>query len=168
MLQTFLRFFTPLRYDARMSALHQQRSLRLPYRAAREALHAKLAPLAASARSARIELRAPLVAVKATHDVEAVFELSEDPLRFDEVWKVCWHPYGGGPYPDFEGTLAIRSRDGGRCTLELDGNYEPPLGQFGRVFDAVLGARIASATARELLADLAEEIEERTVTNQAS
>ena len=109
-----------------------------------------------------------MVAVKATHDVEAVFELSEDPLRFDEVWKVCWHPYGGGPYPDFEGTLAIRSRDGGGCTLELDGNYEPPLGQFGRVFDAVLGARIASATARELLADLAEEIEERTETIQAS
>ena len=151
-----------------MSALHQQRSLRVPYRAAREALHAKLAPLAASARSARIELRAPLVTMKATHDVEAIFELAEDPLRFDEVWRVCWHPYGGGPYPDFEGVLAVRSCDGGGCTLELDGQYEPPLGQFGRVFDAVLGARIASATARELLADLAEEIEERTATPQAS
>lgn len=159
------RFFTEVDYDRSMSSLHQHRRLNLSYPAARSALHRKLAPLAASARASRIELRLHLPLLKASRDVEARFAAAEDRLRFDELWSINWHPYGDGPFPDFEGTIAVRSREDGSCELELDGSYEPPLGHFGKLFDAVLGARIASATAREFLADLATQIEHDGVEN---
>jgi hypothetical protein len=43
--------------------------------------------------------------------------------------------------------------------LVLDGSYEPPLGSAGRIFDAVVGRRIAHATAADLLTHMRDYIE---------
>jgi hypothetical protein len=95
-------------------------------------------------------------------DVIVTFGEGADPLHFDQPWTVEWTPRGGGPYPDFEGTLTVRAdEDYASSVLELQGRYEPPLGAAGAAFDAVLGSRIASATAREFLRRLGQDIEER-------
>lgn len=74
---------------------------------------------------------------------------------------VRWSSEAGGPFPTFAGTLAIEAdEEYTSCRLALVGSYEPPLGIAGKVFDTVLGHRIALATARDLLGRLAEYIEQ--------
>jgi hypothetical protein len=46
-----------------------------------------------------------------------------------------------------------------RTALTLEGEYDAPFGAAGAVFDAVLGRRIASVTAKALLQDMKEFIE---------
>jgi len=66
-----------------------------------------------------------------------------------------WKPAGDGPYPRFRGTLGATAEGAaGPCTLTMTGEYDPPGGVIGRVFDAPLGALIARVTLRELLARL--------------
>lgn len=80
-------------------------------------------------------------------------------LRLYPCWTVRWTPAKSGSYPTFEGTLTLRGGDGpDSCRLEISGDYQPPLGAAGRAFDAALGSRIASATARGLLEDLAADV----------
>ena len=75
-------------------------------------------------------------------------------------YAVTWAPEHAGPYPTFNGDLAIESgEDYHSFYLVLNGTYEPPLGSLGAAFDAVLGRRIAQTTARNLLAVIADSIE---------
>ena len=82
-----------------------------------------------------------------------------DPARFDEVWTVQWSPQGGGPYPDFDGELAVVMHEG-HAVLQLTGSYVPPLGAAGAAFDRVAGSRIAAVTARSFLSSIASELEQ--------
>jgi len=85
-------------------------------------------------------------------DVTAKFETVEDPRHLTKPLHVTWSPTKGGPYPTFSGSLTIsEDEDYGNCILTLSGAYEPPLGVVGKGFDAVIGRRIAIATARRLL-----------------
>ena len=86
----------------------------------------------------------------------------EAPENLDDPWRVSWRPEPGGIYPSFEGVLTIVDADNARATiLELEGQYEPPLGMAGAAFDAAIGHRIATATANRLLAGIAAEIHDR-------
>ena len=77
---------------------------------------------------------------------------SEDEQHFEHITAVMWEPANGGPFPVFRGFLCVQSCDDyGSCKLVLEGDYRPPFGVAGRVFDAVVGRRIARATARDLL-----------------
>jgi hypothetical protein len=78
-------------------------------------------------------------------------------LLHDEL-KMRWTPIGGGPLPTFNGSLKMHP-EGGKTELVLAGEYEPPMGKMGEVFDAVIGKRIAEATAQALLHQLKENIE---------
>ena len=83
-------------------------------------------------------------------------------MHLDEPWKVHWTPKDGGPYPDFDGELTVRAdEEYDTCVLELRGNYRPPGGVAGKAFDAIVGSRIASATAHELLNSIAREVQQR-------
>ena len=80
---------------------------------------------------------------------------SEDERHFEHVTAVVWEPASGGPFPVFRGFLSVQSgEDHGSCKLVLEGDYRPPFGVAGRVFDAVIGRRIARVTARDLLRKL--------------
>ena len=79
-------------------------------------------------------------------------------------WSLSWEPIGGGPFPRFEGELTI---DTATPSLLLEGEYTPPLGAAGQVFDAVMGARIASVTALEFLRSVAEQMEHQHVLERA-
>jgi uncharacterized membrane protein len=77
--------------------------------------------------------------------------------RNDEM-DVSWTPKDGGPYRNFTGKILVRPASG-KTELELRGDYEPPLGFVGAAFDAIVGNRIAQATASALLAELKAELE---------
>lgn len=70
----------------------------------------------------------------------------------NEIMDIAWLPHD--PYPAFHGTLSAEEETGMFSRLDLDGEYVPPLGVAGVVFDAVVGHRIALAAARQLLGEI--------------
>ena len=148
-----------------MTTLLQRYYLHCPYGRARIHLDTVLRDLATTGEQQVIRLRVPIdlngsSSTGLQKDVIVQYGKGTDPLHFDQPWTVRWTPHEGGPYPDFDGTLTVRAdEDFNSCILELQGNYEPPLGFVGAAFDAVLGSRIASATAREFLRRIGRDIE---------
>lgn len=114
--------------------------------------------------NARIRLRVPTdgVARQVSIDREVRVEAhrTRGEASLDDLVLITWKPEGTGVFPTFEGVLIVRaSAEGNASSIELDGNYTPPFGAAGQVFDAAIGHRIAQATARELLKDLKRAIE---------
>lgn len=104
---------------------------------------------------ARLFERGPLP-ISLHADALVTYSAAVSPRRLYPAWLVRWTPTHGGPYPDFSGTLTLcTGATPATSALELSGDYVPPLGAAGRVFDAAVGSRIASAAARGLLEDLA-------------
>ena len=65
-------------------------------------------------------------------------------------------------FPRFEGTLVVWGEDDASSSfIELRGEYTPPLGAAGQVFDEAIGYRIAQTTAQQFLGDIKREIEAR-------
>ncbi len=150
-----------------MTTLLQRYYLHCPYGRARLHLNDVLRELATTGERQIMRLRVPIDLDGSgtsglQKDVVVQYGEGVDPLHFDQPWTVQWTPHGGGAYPDFEGTLTVRAdEDYNSCILELQGHYEPPFGMVGAAFDAVLGSRIASATAREFLRRIGRDIETR-------
>ncbi len=145
-----------------MSKLYQSIPLACPYNRARDILAETLEPLAQTGQPWMLNLRAPLLAESLDLAKEVVVTVGKatDPLHFDQIWSLHWHPLEGGAYPVFQGTISVRADQTYKTSLlELQGEYEPPFGAVGAAFDAVLGARDASATARELLRSFGSKIE---------
>src|SRR5665213_4150864 len=147
-----------------MTQLLERQFLTCPYGLAKGYLDSEYG--AAAGHELLWHLRAPSIAAKADapldleKDVDVKIRRGEDPMHFDEPWDVTWSPHGGGPYPDFEGTLTIRADESWEVSvLELSGSYKPPLGFAGAAFDALLGARLAAATAKALLAEIGRHLE---------
>jgi hypothetical protein len=113
-----------------------------------ECLLALVAPLAAGREVAR--------------DVTATTQRLPGTGNFISTYRVAW-PTGrtsrGIPTPGFEGTITLRAgEDYDECELELNGRYEPPGGIAGKLFDDVVGRRIAHATLGSLLDGVRQEL----------
>lgn len=75
-------------------------------------------------------------------------------------YAVHWMAEDGGIFPVFDGFLSVGAdEDYNSYWLVIDGAYEPPGGLAGKMFDAVLGHRIAVTTTRNLLVALRETAE---------
>jgi hypothetical protein len=80
---------------------------------------------------------------------------AHQPADMTPRYEVHWKDAQGGPYPVFSGTLLVAGdEDYDTFWLGLEGSYEPPGGLGGMVFDAVIGRRIAEATAHGLLDEI--------------
>ncbi len=88
---------------------------------------------------------------QARHTVSVRHDLVAEPGT-PGVLELSWDPEDR-TVPSFKGTLRCEGGDG-RSVLALEGEYKPPLGVAGAVFDLVVGRRIASATLGSLLADI--------------
>jgi thiosulfate dehydrogenase [quinone] large subunit len=84
------------------------------------------------------------------------FDIVEDGRAHDEI-RVRWDA-GAAYLPDFRGTIRFRIAGTG-TTVSVDGTYHIPFGVFGRVFDAVLGRRIARASVTDFAARIAQALE---------
>jgi hypothetical protein len=108
-----------------------------------------------------ISLRVPLRefglpnALDIEHQVEVHVAKQRDLENINEEIAVSWAPAEDGPYPKFSGRLIVWSEEHPeKSFIELRGEYEPPLGDAGRLFDAAIGKDVAQRTAQAFLADL--------------
>lgn len=144
------------------TTIYERHLTNCPYVRARAYLNDSVEGVIRNTGVARLPLKASLPLLKGAieKDVLVTYRRGVDPLRFDEPWLIHWTPEGGGPYPDFNGELTVRADESyRRAVLEIRGEYTPPLGRFGQAFDLVLGAKIASRTARALLQEIARDME---------
>jgi hypothetical protein len=108
---------------------------------------------------ARMRLRVPVdgMAQGLSLDREVRIEAwrDRDDQKLNDLIRIRWTPEGSVIFPRFEGTLVVWGEDDPELSfIELDGDYEPPLGGAGELFDEAIGHRIAQSTAREFLKDL--------------
>ena len=69
---------------------------------------------------------------------------------------ISWEPEGGGPFPQFDGTIRLAAGDAtDSCCVVLEGSYDPPFGVAGDLFDALVGRHVARMTVRNLLDEIA-------------
>jgi hypothetical protein len=114
---------------------------------------------------ARIRLRVPTDGATRELSIDRAVRVEARRTRgeasLNDLMLIRWMPEGTGIFPTFEGVLIVATSDDGAnvSSIELDGTYTPPFGSAGQVFDAIIGRRIAEATARELLKDLKRAIE---------
>jgi hypothetical protein len=88
-------------------------------------------------------------------DVTAATKRLPGTANFTSHYGIAWgvgRTSRGIPTPGFEGTITLRAgEDYDECELALDGRYEPPGGVAGKLFDDVVGRRIAHSTLGSLL-----------------
>jgi len=88
-------------------------------------------------------------------DVTATTKRIPDTANYTSRYSIAWTAgttARGIPTPAFEGKLTLRAgEDYDESELELEGRYEPPGGAVGKLFDDVVGRRIAHATLGSLL-----------------
>jgi len=122
-------------------------------------------PQSERAQGRELRLRVPLASLglpgqfAIDQDVVMTFAPLTDPQGLDHGISVGWTPVGNATLPTFRGSLRITAEKAKSSVVVLDGQYEPPLGALGKLFDAAVGRRIAEATADELLKTIAERIE---------
>jgi hypothetical protein len=116
-----------------------------------------------------VEVRVPLrdlfwaIRGKFRKPVRLVFAMHPDETeegRIHDAMLIEWTA-GTRLFPDFHGTLRLRIDSVESTLLTLEGSYRPPFGAAGRVFNWLIGRRIARSTMRELLERLALAMEQR-------
>jgi hypothetical protein len=116
--------------------------------------------------SIHLALRVPLqvpglkTALSLQRSVRATVTRIRSASDSSDTLAVIWEALGGGPFPRFEGTIAVKGdEDYNSFRLVLAGTYAPPLGVAGGAFDAVIGRWLAIGTARDLLGRIRDSIE---------
>jgi hypothetical protein len=142
-----------------MSEISVKDLVRAPLASADQLLNAFFAAHPApNGDGARVTLRAAEMAQPAI----VALSKAHRPDDMTPRYAVHWEAEAGGPFPVFDGELTIGAdEDYSAFWLVLNGAYEPPGGVAGKVFDAVLGHRIAESTAAGLLAEMRADIENR-------
>ena len=72
---------------------------------------------------------------------------------------VHWEPRDGGPFPAFHGAIVASPEGEQEARITIGGDYAPPGGWAGAVFDILVGRRIARRTLHDLLDELAQAME---------
>jgi len=87
--------------------------------------------------------------------VSVRFDKPEEPELAAQLTGISWEPMAG-PYPRFTGSIRLEAdEDPDRCSIVLEGEYDPPLGVVGDAFDAIIGKHVARTTVRNLLDEIA-------------
>lgn len=66
--------------------------------------------------------------------------------------SLSWRDLDSDAFPQFHGEIEIVPMATNLIQVAIIGEYKPPFGVIGAVFDAAIGKSIAEATAKELLA----------------
>ncbi len=104
--------------------------------------------------------------------VNATAERLADSANYQTKYKITWEAgqtSRGIPTPGFTGVLTLGAgEDYSECELRLKGEYVPPGGTLGSVFDGLVGARIAHATLGALLDEVGRDLRKEHVRMEAS
>lgn len=92
-----------------------------------------------------------------------------DPERKRSLTRIplSWRVPNNNSYPVFRGFFEVQPLSSREVQLALLGYYHAPYGVIGAVFDAVLGRKIAEATTKYLVDEIARAIEEPSVDTRA-
>lgn len=143
-----------------MRELREQVTLECPVEQAEDRILAFFAANRAADGTLRMRLRVPAGAesrfnYSISRLVRVDVQLGKDENALNEVIAVSWRPEGTAMLPRFEGKLTVWGGDDPSSTvLELSGQYLPPFGIAGQVFDEAIGRQIAHSTAAEFLSDI--------------
>lgn len=79
--------------------------------------------------------------------------LGQSNLRSDGAMLVpiVWRDARSKKFPEFKGYIEILPLASDRSQVAIIGEYAPPLGPLGEIFDASVGKHIAEVTVEELL-----------------
>lgn len=141
-----------------MSAIHESLTVLCPFDQVAKAAEAYVDSLPEKDGKSVVALRVSMGDVVVEREADLSLAHSHAYPGF-EIMNISWRAHDGGVYPVFCGTLNVEEVTGLFCRLDLDGDYTPPLGIAGIVFDAVVGHRIAVAAARALLDEIKTGIE---------
>jgi hypothetical protein len=142
-----------------MTTIEQRLLVHAPLASAQRFLDAYFAAhLDEQGDAGRITLRAG----EMTRDATVTLAPAHRPEDMTPRMSVHWRDAYDGPYPHFHGTISVAGdEDYSAFWLVLDGEYAPPGGLGGQLFDAVIGNRIADITARGLLEEIRADTERR-------
>ncbi|MBV8529028.1 MAG: hypothetical protein JOZ75_11990 [Candidatus Dormibacteraeota bacterium] len=85
------------------------------------------------------------------------------------VVPLTWHATGAPAlFPVFSGDIELAAIGGAETQLSIWGRYDPPLGAFGEALDRFGLHRVAEASVRAFLRDLAQSIEASERTRRAA
>jgi hypothetical protein len=108
----------------------------------------------------RVPLDGPAHGISLDREVRIEAWRDRDDQNLNDLIRIRWTPEGTVVFPRFSGTLVVWGDENPEVSyIELDGEYKPPLGATGQLFDEVIGHRLAEATAREFLRDVKDGIE---------
>jgi hypothetical protein len=144
-----------------------------PYDQVRDALKAdplavfRRATTAAAARAdaltAELHARIGPVDVSADIDIhvhstdEGTSPLSTPATNFTLEWKAAKSP---GLFPVMKAVLSVYALTATETQLDLEGDYQPPLGPLGRALDAAVGHRVAEASVHRFIEQIATHLRE--------
>jgi hypothetical protein len=111
-------------------------------------LHARIGPLDIAAD---IEIR-----VVATEEITSAFKSPTTRLTLE--WAARRRP---GLFPVMHAVLSVYALSATETQIELEGDYEPPLGLVGKAVDAAIGRRIADASVHRFVEQVAASLRER-------
>lgn len=117
---------------------------------------------AENALNARTEMRVPpgpSFSERVTFTSRSVDDRTDEVRRHDAL-LLAWKPKHRTLFPDFRGVLRARMQNRG-VQLRLEGRYQPPFRSAGRLFDTLIGRKIARRTLQQLLDELTADIERR-------
>ncbi len=152
----------PIKQRVHSSLIHLEKLIDCPFGLALENAE-KLFPLLESAEEGvRLPLRALRIPVPGAlhHRVRTHFRRQIDSTEFGrphEEFAFDW-VVKSSILPDFEGVIRFRIAYP-KTRIILHGQYSPPFGWFGQIFDRAIGHHIATATADDLLKRFANVLE---------
>lgn len=148
-----------------MSTVHERLYIEAPYTQGAGALEARLGLAPGAERgTCTLTLVAPGPEGRDLARLVTVFtERIAGTANYTSRYALRWdsgHTPRGVPTPGFEGTLTLSAgQDYGECALDLEGRYDPPGGAAGKIFDELVGRRIAHATLTALLDAVGQELQ---------
>lgn len=84
--------------------------------------------------------------------VDEIIAYGGPATRLAVTWKAARRPE---LFPTMEGTLTVYALSPAETQLDFEGRYRPPLGPVGGLLDAMVGHRLAEASVRRFVEDIA-------------
>ena len=129
-----------------------------PHRIFRSATRAAASRVRSLASELRVNLAGVEVGAEIDINVTGIEETERGPTsgpatKLSLEWEAARHPR---LFPFMSGTLSVYALTATETQLDFSGRYDPPLGPLGEALDAVALHRVAEASVRRFVEDVAQ------------
>lgn len=111
------------------------------------------------ATALEVEVGGIAIRTPVTIDVGEFQEMDSRPRSRSSALKLRWSAAKHASlFPTMHATLSVYPLSPTETQLDLDGQYEPPLGLLGAAGDALVGHRVAEASVHRLVREMAKRL----------